>query len=205
MKDFLKIYKIQLVVGAYGVAFIVFIYLVCMPIVGEIKNTANEIQEKKIMGELREARLSNIVNLNNNYNKFKDNEDNFNIIIEPNSEVELIEELEDIADQTGNKIEFKIQEAIDPKLKAKQKVADDDIKSKLKYTEYLSMLIAVEGSYDNLMEFIHKIENYKKTINIISVSSENKAVYSKIGNDDALVENRGIVNSIFEVVVYIKK
>lgn len=208
MKDFFKKYKIQSIIGVYmSIVFAIFYFLV-FPTINEIKNSANKINQGEIISELSEERLANVATREDNYNKFLENEEKFNIVIEPNSEVELIKELESIAEQTGNKIEFKIQEDETAKVKTKQKIAADDIKGNLKNSNYLSMLIAIEGSHASLAKFIHKIENYKKTINIISISSEKKEISSdsiNLNSADAIPSEKEVINSIFDVVIYIKK
>lgn len=214
MKDFLKIYKIQLIIGTYVAVVFALLYFVGMPIIDKINNKADEIQQKKIDGELNEKRLADVPSMKENYNKFKDNEGDFTIVIEPNSEVELIKELEAIAAETNNKIEFRIQDVADVKTAAKQKGNEGDIKTKLAYANYLSMKIAIEGDYVNLLNFIHKLENYKKTVNIISVSSEKKEPdmsainpnpFDAASNTKKVAVGKEIVNSILDVVVYIKK
>jgi hypothetical protein len=208
MKDFFKKYKTQSIVGAYICIVCMLFYFLVVPTINEIKNSANKINQGKIISELNEERLANVVTMEDNYNKFIDNEENFNIVIEPNSEVDLIKELESIAEQTGNRIEFKIQENVDDKLRSRQKIAENDIKGNLKNSNYLSMLIAIEGDHSGLVNFIHKIENYKKTINIISISSEKKEISgdSRISNSvDVISSEKEVINSIFDVVVYIKK
>jgi hypothetical protein len=208
MKDFLKKHKAQTIIGVYLIIVFAVFYFLVLPTIDEIGASANKINQEKIISELSEERLANVAAMEDNYNKFTDNEESFNIVIEPNSEVELIKELEIIAEQTGNKIEFKIQEDVDTKSKSRQKIAEDDIKGNLKYSNYLSMLIAIEGNHSNLVNFIHKIENYKKTINIISISSEKKEIPNDVSepNADGVISSEGdVINSIFDVVVYIKK
>jgi len=213
MKDFLRVYKIQVIVGIYLVIFAAFFYFFCLPIVAEINSKADEIQQKKIDSEINEKRLADVPVMEENFGKFKENENSFTMLIEPNSEVELIKELEALAAQTNNKIEFKIQDPADGKTAVKQKAVEGSVKSKLSYTNYLSMQIAIEGNYANLLSFIHKLENYKKTINVMSVSSEKKEPDVPVNNPnpfDVTVAKKGltgkeVINSILDIVVYIKK
>ncbi|MDD5464515.1 MAG: hypothetical protein PHP62_05175 [Candidatus Moranbacteria bacterium] len=215
MKDFLSQNKIQIIIGVYVAAMIALVYFVVLPIVGDIGAQADEIQQKQLDGELNEKRLADVPTMEENYGKFKENEDRFSITIEPNSEVDLIKELETLADQTGNKIEFQIQEA-DSKPVAKQKGAEPNIKEKLAYNKYLSMKIAIEGNYSGLIRFIQKLENYKKTVNILAVSSEKKELaadqpmavnpfVSTANNSQRNASGKEVINSILDVVVYIKK
>lgn len=214
MKDFLKTYKIKVIIGAYVAIVFAFLYFVCLPIVGRVNEKADGIQQKKIDGELNEKRLADVPAMEENYNRFKDNETSFAVVIEPNSEVELIKELEAMAAQTNNKIELKLQDIVDAKSAARQKGIEGDIKNKLAYSSYLSMKIAIEGDYSSLLNFIHKLENYKKMVNVISVSSEKKELEDSVNNSnpfdmaaDAKKKSIGkdVINSILDVVVYTKK
>jgi hypothetical protein len=120
-----------------------------------------------------------------------------------------------MAEETRNKIEFKIQEN---NIKAPSKKATDvDIKSKLAYTNFLSMQVALEGDYQGFLDFLHKLENYKDYINVISIRSEKifldkgtgKQIspnsLSSVSPDGKEDDSRKVLSSILDIVVYIKK
>ncbi|MDP1620426.1 MAG: hypothetical protein Q8M12_05535, partial [bacterium] len=155
-----------------------FTYFLVMPAVEGIIARANDIQQKKIDKELNEKKLSSVAAMESDYAKVKDNADKFDIIIEQSKELDFIKELEILAEQTGNKIEFKLQDLATAKPVAKSKNGELDIKSKLAYSNFLSMQIALEGNYAGLLNFINKLENYKKYVNIITISSEKRTIES---------------------------
>jgi len=214
MKEFIKKYKLQLIVTFYAAIAAAFFCFIVWPSVNKIADKASEIQQKRIDGELNEKRLALVPAMEENYNEFKNNENNLNIIIDSAKEVDFIKELEALADQTGNKIEFNVPDSADNSA-AKPKSAEGDIKGKLAYTNYLSMQIALEGSYSSLLNFMHKLENYKNYVNIISISSEKKITVdsslSANSNPFAAADqaakkllDKESINSILDVVVYNK-
>lgn len=211
MKDFWRKYKIKLIIAAYAIMAVSFFYFLVMPAVDEIAGKANEIQQKKIDKEINEKKLAAVPAMEADYKEFKDNENNLVIVIEPDKEVDFIKELEGLAEQTGNRIEFKIQE-VAAKPAAKAKGTENDIKNKLANTDYLSMQIALEGDYAGLLNFIHKLENYKNYVNIITISSEKTVVGDLYVNaspfaasDQKKIASKEVINSILDVVVYLKK
>lgn len=191
-----------------------FVYFLAIPYVGGIIAKANDIQQKKIDKELNEKKLSSVASMEEDYARVKDNADKFDIIIEQSKELDFIKELESLAEQTGNRIEFKVQDPSTAKPVAKSKNSEADIKSKLGYTNFLSMQIALEGDYANLLNFINKLENHKKYVNIITISSEKRIIEKAVAAPDPFAApdrlpekkaTKEIINSILDVVVYIKK
>ncbi|MFA7209388.1 MAG: hypothetical protein WC120_03825 [Parcubacteria group bacterium] len=222
MKEFARKNKIKLAVAIFMIAVLNFVYFLVMPSIGGIIAKANDIQQKKIDKELNEKKLSSIATMESDYAKVENNADKFDIIIEPSKELDFIKELELMAEQTGNKIEFKVQDPSTAKPAAKSKSGELDIKGKLAYSNFLSMQIALEGDYASLLYFINKLENYKKYVNIITISSEKRTIEKSIANPTADLNpasnpfaaadrsqekklTREVVNSILDVVVYIKK
>jgi hypothetical protein len=140
------------------------------------------------------------------YQKYKESEGMLNGLMESSKEVDFIKELEKLAEETNNKVEFKIQE--EKKNEVRKKEADAGIKDKLAYKSLLSMQIAIEGDYGQLINFIHRLENYKSYVNIISIRTEKITQEVEkngtVGNDteDEEVEKKQILNSILDIVVY---
>ncbi|MDP1884738.1 MAG: hypothetical protein Q8L10_05275 [Candidatus Moranbacteria bacterium] len=215
MKGFVKKHKIRLAVAIFVGAISGFIYFLAMPSVARIIVKADNIQQKKIDKELNEKKLSSIAAMEEDYLRVRDNADKFDIIIEPSKELDFIKELELLAEQTGNRIEFKVQDPSTAKPVAKSKKSEPDIKSTLGYSNFLTMQIALEGNYVNLLNFINKLENRRKYVNIITISSEKRIVEGTVANTNPFAatdrpqeEKKSVketINSILDVVVYIKK
>lgn len=209
MKDFLKKNKIAVTLIAYVVLILAFMYFLVMPSIVAISDKAQRIQQQEIDRKLNEERAASLPSMEEGYVRFKDNEGKLVIIMDSSKEVDFIEELEVLAEETENRIEFRVQESVDKKAVSKKKEGEADIKSKLAYTNYLSMQIALEGDYDSLLKFMNKVENLHNYVNIVSVSSEkNEIKEAKQNSGPFSVSNptkengREVLNTILDVVVY---
>jgi hypothetical protein len=214
MRNFIKKYKVNLTIAVFAIAVLSFAYLAIIPLISKIATKADGIQQQKIDKELNEKKLASIAHMESDFGKFKNNTDKLNITIDQTKELDFIKELESLAEQTNNKIEFNVDDSANSASAIKSKAGDTSIKSKLKYTQFLSMKIALEGSYASLLNFVNKLENYKNYTNIITISSEKKTIEGLAPNHNPFVAANQApqkklvsetVNSILDVVVYLKK
>ncbi|EKE11208.1 MAG: hypothetical protein ACD_15C00125G0011 [uncultured bacterium] len=205
MKDFLNKNKIILITSIYLILAGLFFYFLIIPLKGKINGKASEIQQEKIDQDITKKKIMTVPVIEKDYQKYKENEENLNVLMEPSQEVEFIKGLEALAEETNNKVEFKIQESAKDESKNK-KTENADVKSKLAYNNFLSMQVALEGNYQSLINFIHKVENYKKYVNILSIRIEKISIDegAKSSNKENEVKNEAL-NSILDIVVYIKK
>ena len=209
MKEFLKKNKIAVAVIAYALLALLFLYFLVAPSVARISEKAQKIQQQEIDNRLDEERVVSLPAMEEGYAKFKDNESDLFIIMDSSKEVDFIKELEKLAEETKNRIEFRVQEEADKKSAAKKKEGEADIKGKLAYANYLSMQIAIEGDYEGLLKFISKLENFHNYVNIISVSSEKNQIKEAnqgsgpfSANSQTKEASREVINTILDVVVY---
>lgn len=211
MNDFIKENKITLVVLIYLISVGLLFYFIVLPLQEKIVNKASDIQQEEIDQDITKKKITTVPVIEKDYQKYKENEESLNVMMEQSQEVEFIKELERLADETNNKIEFKIQEKkVEEK---KKKEGEGDIKDKLAYTSFLSMQIALEGDYQDLLDFLYKLENYKNYVNILSVRLEKIELDSEKGNanpfknvpEEEKVKSQEVLNSILDIVVYIKK
>lgn len=213
MKEFLKKNKISVLICAYIVLMTVIFYFLIRPIVNEIAAKADMIQQKKYDKEVNENKLAAMLSAEKNFNEINYDKNDFNNTINTGGEVELIKDLEILAEQTGNKIEFKLADNQDKKPASKPKKDEVDIKKNLKHTNYLSLQVALEGSYISLVNFMHKLENYKKYVNVISISSEKMIIADSSSNlgiiatsdlNKKKAPDKEVINTILDAVIYIK-
>lgn len=214
MKDFLKKNKIILAIAGYLTLIGLFFYFAVMPASEKITGKANDIQQEKIDQEITNMKIAAVPAIEKDYENYKENEGNLNFLIDQSQaqDVEFIKDLEGLAADTGNRIEFKIQDAV--KVADKNKKKDDaNIKDKLAYADFISMQIALEGNYHSLLDFLHKLENHKNYVNILSVRSE-KILLNDANNQNspaaspsgkAKSASKEVLNSILDVAVYTKK
>jgi hypothetical protein len=216
MRIFFKKNGITIVIIAYLALVGLFFYFVIIPLNNKILGKASDIEQEKIDQDITKKKIVTVPVIEKDYQKYKDNEENLDVIIDQSQEVGLIKELEGMAEGTRNKIEFKIQEN-NIKVPSSKKAVVVDIKGKLVYTNFLSMQIALEGDYQGFLDFLHKLENYKDYINVISIRSEKifldketgKQVSpnssSSVSPDGKNDDSKKVLSSILDIVVYIKK
>lgn len=215
MKGYLKKNKISLAIVLYLAVVSSFFYFLAVPSIKDISAKAQKIKQQEVDNNIDKEKISSLPKLEEGYENFKDNEEKLDIIMDPTKEVDFFKELESLAEQTRNKIEFKVQENYDKKSAAKKKGADAGIKDKLSYVNYLSMQIALEGDYVGLLDFVRKLENFHDYVNIVSVSSEKKIIREQISGGNIFSAegqkekekeiSREVINTILDVVVYTDK
>lgn len=196
--DFLRKNKITLAACTYLILVALFFYFIIRPLQQKITGKASEIQQEKIDQDITKKKIATVSVMEKDYEKYKENEENLNVMIAQSQDVEFIKELERLAEETGNKIEFKIQEK-------KGSDAKDG-------PGILSMQIALEGSYQSLLDFVHKLENGKNYVNILSFRSEKISLVDDVASvpaDDMAggkkAGTKNVLNSILDIAVYIKK
>jgi len=205
----LKKYKILLNIAFFLAIVMSVIFFVAVPIIGKIKNQANEIQQRTTDAEISQARLAKLPEMEKRHEAFASQQKNLEVIINANQEVELIKKLESLAEETGNKITLTINDVTGKTQQKKDK--GEDIKSSLPYDNFIVMQLSLEGYYDGFINFIHKLENLNNFVNITAIGLTKIQAESQNNNgsiDPASSEttlNKEILKSTVEVVVYIKK
>jgi nitrogen regulatory protein PII-like uncharacterized protein len=168
--------------------------------------------------------------------EFEKNKDATGIILNANNKVDFIEYIESLAAETKNDVEIKVlndnqNNAVVKETKAKTVKKDDagevkkSIEERLLYKQYISMQVDLVGDYAGFLNFVHKLENNKYYVNIVSFNLQkeliNKADLSKKQNSSsngiflsppgqsdvsAVTENDGelMLKSSLSIIVYIE-
>jgi len=181
MKNIWKKYDIWINIAGFVAILVLVLFFVVFPLQAGIQNNSDGIQRKIIDDNMNKSRISKIPEMEKVEAAFAENKNNLDIILNSDNEVDFIKKVESLAEETGNKIDLKIDDAdssIQKPVAAKKD--PDDIKSNLPYPKYLSIQINLEGNYDGTLNFIHKLENMNYYVNIISLSMV-KSVPNQIG------------------------
>lgn len=227
MMIFWEKYKTQLAVVSYIFLVFAFSCWVVFPYLARIKEKSDDIQGKLIDNEMSEARLKKIPEMEDAFNKYKENKSALEVVLDPDSEVDFIKKIENIALETGNRITLKILDD-DVNKSDRRAVArgqeEKPISDELTHKERLSMEINLEGDYLGLINFMNKLENLNPYVNVLTISLKKEAAYgessSQVVSSDGLFNSTEIVSdtplgggkegkefiaSSIGVVVYIKK
>jgi len=197
MKDIWKKYKLWISLLAYAAAAVLLLFFLANPLIQKIKQKSEEIQKRTVDSEINLARISKLPEMRTVHEAFVQEEPNLNIIVDSSQEVDFIEKLETLAEETGNKIELKIlenytdQDVSKKPAAGKDKNETDEIRASLPYGKYLVVQVILEGSYDNFLNFIYKLENFNYFVNVLSVSlgKEARENTQESGSDSFIPSN----------------
>ncbi|MDR3559005.1 MAG: hypothetical protein P4L62_01240 [Candidatus Pacebacteria bacterium] len=227
MKNIWTNHRISVIVLGYAVAVAVVSYFVFWPLVADIRNTADAIQENLLDQQIDKTRLQNLAGMQKDGVDYQAEKNSLNVILDPGSEVGFIEGVEAIASNTKNAINLQIGDHSDPAQIAKmgkvnaaasKSKAPQGILDSLTHNNYYPVQINLTGDYSGLVNFIHALENMQFYVNIVSISVNKNQVPAdssgsvsgnifssqpNAGNSNA--DQKEVLNTIINAVVYTQK
>lgn len=215
MEYFFKKYKVCVILAAYFIMILAFYFFVARPMIFGIKNKNNEIQEKIIDQEIKKEKISDIPLMKEQIDMIEENEQKINVSLNKDSVVSLIERLEKISEETGNKIKIELfEEQLEktPKKKADNK-NEKSLIEKLPSDKYIKMSIKLWGEYGSFLNFLGKLENMEYYSDAVSIklakgdsknSGGNPFLGSSSTSNNISPEDKNKIISTIEVVFYIE-
>jgi len=203
MKKFFKKRSIPVALAAYACVIGAIGYFVIRPILGEIGSRRDQIQEEIAKQEDQKKQIAELPVIQAQYQTVQSSGSAMNVLLDTNDAVTLIEEIEQLAKNTNNEVKITISQAdsnskdaiVAQKAAASEKQPGDksvSITDNLPSKQYLEMNIALTGQYNDIVDFIEKIENMRYYSDIISF---------QIKRDDsvknAVATSSGIISSPF--------
>lgn len=218
MKDFCKKHKLGLIVSITGFLIGAAFCCIAYKLVGKIETVSDIVQEKTIDSENNQSRITKIPEMEAAERSFRERESDLDATLDESKEIDFIKKLEALAEITGNRISLKIDET-DPKKPApakKEKDAQENILGGLPYDKYITIQINLEGEYAELINFIHKIENFNYYLNIVSINAiknaskeaeaqKDKSLFNASRSGNQIILERETIKTTITVVVYLKK
>ena len=171
----------------------------------QINQQNDDYQKSLIDSKLEKLQVNKIPKMEDTNNEFEQNGYVVGAILDGDNEVDFIKYLENLADETHNKIDIQILE-VSKELLAKRKVktaaqikaekqaaaapsadtgddtsaksgtAEKTIEEQLTYDSYTPMQIDLEGKYVDFLNFVNKLESSEHYVNVVSFSLEKEAV-----------------------------
>jgi len=163
-----KKYKAAIIILAFLVALGLVYFFVIEKLTAEIVNKKNKFQESMAIQEKQRNRLKELPELRNNFEILEDAEKKIYPFLKKDKAVELIQEVEKLAENTGNKVAIEVA-APDASAKASAKNATETIISALPVKEYIQLRIKVTGSFFSLLKLLNKLENSHYYLDIVSL------------------------------------
>ena len=157
--------------------------------------------------------------LKNQFEMVQRDEDKIRLSLNRDNLVGLIEKIEKVSEETGNKIKIELSEELDDKKSTKLKKDTDKDKNKtinLPSDNYIKIKANLFGNYVGLLGFINKIENMSYYCDIVSFkitdnlknngdSSGNPFSESVAKEGEAAVPVESNISSTIEIVFYLEK
>ncbi len=233
MKDIWAKNKVSITIVGYGIVFLTIIYFFWIPLLNKIINNSDEIQKKNIEQQIKKDRLSEFPQMEKIWGMYLSSRKELDVILDNKGEVKFIEKLESMAQITNNKITLKIGNSYNAQhprkviqTSLKKGAIKKGILDVVPYKSYLMVEINLQGNYQELVNFIDRLENNNYYINIVSLESEKKTVdkngdkLNNIGTglfqttstiinsnnpSKKVPEKKNVLNTKLNVLVYIKK
>jgi len=187
MKSFWQKYKEGIAIFIYLVIVAALVYFGILLFMHKIDEKRNKIEEEKLLQEVRSKKLKSIPQLKEQVEKISTEKETFDVLLDKNNAVGLIEMLENIAQQQGVEIDISVNQAQQPqKAKKNSNSSADDVNSgddskkdsgtkkqktlvdDLPQMEYLSLSINCHGKFENTFAFIRRLENLRYSNDIVS-------------------------------------
>lgn len=221
MKPFLKKYKIIIAVAIFILVIGAVFYFAAKPLFKAINSKNTKIQETLAGQESKKERLEELPGLREQFEMMENEEGKMIELFGEDRAVELIEKVEKIAEATSNKIAIEVPGEKDkagrPQTEASKE--ESELRAKLPGKDYLEMIVKLEGDYNQLLNFLEKIEEaelYSDVISLeISAKQEAPGGSSDLGAASPVSgsqagqekENAGelALNSAVGIVFYVKK
>jgi len=182
MKEIWKKNKLTLIILGYVVIFSAVVYFLVIPLTIKTKEISQQIQEKIVDQKIEDQKLANLPQMDKDWEDFKVQKNSMEVILSPGSEISFIESIDSIAQKSGNLIDLKIGDQVDPKevekikAGAKKNKEQKGVMEDIVYTSYFPMQINLRGDYASLLNFIHMLENGHFYVNIISINSKKQII-----------------------------
>lgn len=172
-----------------------FVFFLVLPAKNLLRDNFIAVEKKMLDIEVDREKINNLPELKSKSDLIDRDREVIEVIFSKEKIVELVNDLELIAEKTGNKIDISVSE--EEKILEvggnNKKESDDDafIKS-LPVENYFEVNIILRGDYNSLMNFINKLNNLKY-YNAIK-SFDLKTEKEKIGRSDRGNDREGTIN-----------
>lgn len=211
MKDIWKKHKLLITSLVYLIIIVSLFIFVAGPMISDIKKNSDDIEKGKIDSEINQGRIAKLPEMKDGYAAYEQEKNNLEVVLDQNNSVDFIKKIELLAEETGNKISLSIDDNSDGSRSSKnsksEKSDPDDIKNGLPSNKYLLMKLSLEGTYDNFIRFLYKLENMDYYVNVISLNLAKETMEEKstttINKDNETIKKNILVSEL-EIAIYTK-
>lgn len=216
MKDIWIKNKLSIIIISYLIVFGLLIYFAARPLVKRIESVSSQIQEKIVDQKIEDERLNSLPQMEKDWEYFESQKGVADVMLSPGSEISFIESIDSVAQKSGNVMDLKIGDQVDPKEIAKIKAGakkskeEKGIMDEINYNNYFPMQINIRGDYSNLVNFLHMIENEHFYVNIIGIDSKKQTIDTNLEKanqgifspDKDKVQTKEVIVTSINAIVY---
>lgn len=170
MKNFWKKQNQNILICGLPIVGLVIVFLLIIPQKKSMDYKANEIQEMITQHEIKSKKISEIDKMRQQYEFIERNSNNIGLVFSSDKVVEVIEKIEKIAEETGNKISIEIDENKKDEKKSIEKEKKDKVLQPAA-ENYITMKVKLEGGFHDLMKFVNKVERLGYYADIFSMQT----------------------------------
>lgn len=194
MKNFFKKQREPLALIVYALLVFAIVWGVVFPLLGKIDFVKNKIQEENLRQQGSRERLSELPKIRNQFSELEKNESSLDVLLDKNNAVVLIEKLEKIADDSGDKITISVQDQTTLKTPpvTAQNSKDNALVNALPSKNYLQLRIALTGDFNSINKFVKSLESFEYYCDIIGMQIKTSDTTSS--NLPTVADNSGMLD-----------
>ena len=187
-------YKIYLIGGGLLVLIIAVIVFIVEPAFNKLNNDVDTVQKMLLDTQIKKNKISKLPELEQKFVIIKKNKDKLNVLFAKDNIVDLVQKLEDIADETNNNIAIKVIDSSDKaKIKKVKKISEDNLLTNFNKDDYFEIEVDLTGNYEKLFRFVYKLNNmhYYNTITSFDISVDQVTIK---GDEKVVVPKDNSIN-----------
>lgn len=161
-------HKISIIIIAYlGIIWAAFTFFIS-PLIGQVSLKADKIQENIMDRESQAKRMAELSKLKEQFEMVEREENKIKVFLTKERAIDLIKNLESLADKTGNKISIEIDEK--SQVVSEKDAKNPGIMDDLPKFNFMKLKITLTGSYNGMVNFMTKLENLDYYSDVISIN-----------------------------------
>lgn len=185
-------YKIFIMPTILFLIFVLSIIFILKPFANELKENSDDIQKKIVELEIEGDKISELPKIKEKFMRVDADRAELEILFSERKIVELVQEIEKIAEETGNSISISVDEKEGLAVRKPKASKDEEDEVKLLEgfleEEYFKMDIEVIGNYKGLINFIERFNGLKYYNSLVgfdieSYEEEYKEERGPVGTD----------------------
>lgn len=154
------------------------ILFLAKPLYGKVQEKMNTVEQSKQRLENTKKEGQKWQDYQQKREELEKNKDLLiNSMVKKETQIKLIERLEQIAGEEGVKIEIQSQIEVNSEKKDSSKVKKD-----ASADEKISFSLVIDGEYNEILDYLYKLENLNYVVNIVSSEIKNRSAVPTLKN-----------------------